>query len=61
MTHDEIIAMLELLLSSVATISSEDDKTTVLDDIKPSSFEYVIKTAINRIEIDYEQTRGDYI
>ena len=54
MTHDEVIMMLELLLSSVATISSEDDKITILDDIKPSSFEYVIKSAINCLESEYE-------
>ena len=41
--------MLELLLESVATISSEEEKTTILDNIKPSSFEYIIMSAIDYI------------
>lgn len=49
MNSEEVITMLELLLESVATISSEE-KTTILDDIKPSSFEFVIKSAINILE-----------
>lgn len=54
MTSAELVEMLDLLLSSVATISSEDDKTTVLDDVKPSSFEYIIKSTINFLEGDFE-------
>lgn len=50
MNNEEVITMLELLLESVATISSEDEKTTILDDIKPSSFEFVIRSAINILE-----------
>lgn len=50
MNNEEVISMLELLLESVATISSEEEKTTILDDIKPSSFEFVIKSAINILE-----------
>lgn len=50
MSNEEIITMLELLLTSVATISSEEEKTTILDDIKPSSFEFVIKSTINKLE-----------
>ena len=49
MNSNEIIEMLELLLESVATISSEDEKTTILDDIEPSSFEFVIRSAIDYI------------
>lgn len=50
MSNEEIITMLELLLTSVATISSEEEKTTILDDIRPSSFEFVIKSTINKLE-----------
>lgn len=50
MNSNEIIEMLELLLESVATISSEEEKTTILDNIKPSSFEFVIRSAINILE-----------
>lgn len=50
MSNEEIITMLELLLTSVATISSEEEKTTILDDVKPSSFEFVIKSTINKLE-----------
>jgi hypothetical protein len=53
MNNEEVITMLELLLESVATISSEEEKTTILDNIKPSSFEYVIMSAIDILE------RGD--
>ena len=49
MNSNEIIEMLELLLESVATISSEDEKTTILDNIKPSSFDFVIRSAIDYI------------
>jgi hypothetical protein len=50
MNNEEVITMLELLLESVATISSEEEKTTILDNIKPSSFEYVIMSAIDILE-----------
>lgn len=49
MNNEEVITMLELLLESVATISSEEEKTTILDNVKPSSFEYIIMSAIDYI------------
>lgn len=54
---DEIIEMLQVLISSIATCSSEDEKYTVLDNIKPSSFQWIISETIELIEgADDEET-----
>ena len=50
MYKEELLESLEILLECLATCSSEDEKYTVLDDLKPSSFEYIIKEVIDFIE-----------
>lgn len=52
MNKDEILESLDILLTCVSTISSEDEKYTVIDDIKPSSFDFIIKSVIGYIEDD---------
>lgn len=50
MNKEELLESLDIVLSCVATISSEDEKYTVLDNLKPSSFDYIIKSVIGYIE-----------
>lgn len=50
MNKQELLESLDLILECVAACSSEDEKYTVLDDLKPSSFEYIIKEVIDFIE-----------
>ena len=50
MNKEELIENLEIILECVATCSSENEKYIVLDDLKPSSFEYIIKEVIDFIE-----------
>lgn len=48
MNCNECIEALQILLDCMDDkLQGERDKTTKLIDIKPSSFEYVLKTAIN--------------
>lgn len=46
----ELIESLELLESCVSVSSSEKHKITVLENIKPSSFEWVIMNTIEFIK-----------
>ena len=41
--------MVELLAKQVSPDSSEEKKVTILDNIKPSSFAYIIDTALDYI------------
>lgn len=50
MTPTEIIESLELLESCVSVSSSERHKITVLENIKPSSFEWVIDSTVEFIK-----------
>lgn len=45
----DLMETLEILVNSVSDKSSELDKITVLDNIKPSSFEWVIHSAMDFI------------
>lgn len=50
MNSDELYEMVELLAKQVSPESSEERKITVLNDIKPSSFAWVIETMLDYIE-----------
>ena len=50
MNKEELLEYLEIILECIATNSSEDEKYVVLDDLKPSSFKYVINEVIDFIE-----------
>ena len=51
MTSDrELYEMTEMLAKCVSDKSSEHDKITVLKDIKPSSFAWVIKCILDYID-----------
>lgn len=46
----ELYAMVELLAKQVSAESSEEKKVTILNDIKPSSFAWVIVCMLDYIE-----------
>lgn len=50
MNPNELIESLEVLAKCVSDKSSENDKITVLENLKPSSFAWVIDCAIDFIE-----------
>ena len=57
MNCDECIEALQILLSCVDDkLQGERDKITKLIDIKPSSFEFVLKTTINLLNAFRQQT-----
>ncbi len=58
MNCDECIEALQILLSCVVDdkLQGERDKMTKLIDIKPSSFEFVLKTTINLLNAFRQQT-----
>lgn len=58
---EELIQMLAMLQLCVVP-DSLDKKTTVLDDIKPSSFHFVIKSTIDFLEqLDDDNNNKDSI
>ena len=57
---EELIQMLAMLQLCVVP-DSLDKRTTVLDDIKPSSFHYVIKSTIDFLEQLGESDNKDSI
>lgn len=46
----ELYTMVELLAKQVSTESSEEKKVTILEDIKPSSFTWIIECMLDYIE-----------
>lgn len=48
---EELYEMVELLAKQVSPDSSEEKKVTILNDIKPSSFAWVIESVLNYIEV----------
>lgn len=50
MDINDIIESLELLKSCISVSSSEKHKITVLENIKPSSFEWVIESTIDYLK-----------
>ena len=50
----ELYTMVELLAKQVSAESSEEKKVTILDDIKPSSFAWIIECML-----DYIEQRGE--
>lgn len=50
MNSDELYTMVELLAKQVSDDSSEEKKITVLNDIKPSSFAWVIESMLDYID-----------
>ncbi len=51
MTRKELIECIETLCKAVSAKSSEEKKITVLEDIKPSSFGWIMEEVINYIEM----------
>lgn len=51
MTRKELIECIETLCKAVSDKSSEEKKITVLEDIKPSSFGWIMEEVINYIEM----------
>lgn len=48
---EEIHEMVELLAKQVSPDSSEEKKVTILENIKPSSFAWIIEPVLNYIEV----------
>lgn len=46
----ELYTMVELLAKQVSAESSEEKKVTILNDIKPSSFAWIIESMLDYIE-----------
>ena len=46
----ELYTMVELLAKQVSAESSEEKKVTILNDIKPSSFAWVIESMLDYID-----------
>lgn len=46
----ELYTMVELLAKQVSAESSEEKKVTILNDIKPSSFAWIIECTLDYIE-----------
>lgn len=51
MSKEELIECIELLCKQVSDISSEDDKITILKDIKPSSFGWIMNCMFEYLEM----------
>jgi hypothetical protein len=54
LSSQELYIMVELLAKQVSAESSEEKKTTILEDIKPSSFAWIIECML-----DYIKQRGE--
>ena len=46
----ELYTMVELLAKQVSAESSEEKKVTILNDIKPSSFAWIIESMLDYID-----------
>ena len=56
MTTSECIESLELILSCIDDkLQGERDKVTKLINLKPSSFEFVLQSAIERLQEVYDE------
>ena len=51
MDKNELIECIELLCKQVSDNSSESDKITILEDIKPSSFGWIMNCIFEYLEM----------
>lgn len=50
MNNNELYQMVQLLAKQVSAASSEEKKVTILEDVKPSSFGWIIDCTLDYIE-----------
>lgn len=50
MNNNELYQMVELLAKQVSAASSEEKKVTILEDVKPSSFGWIVDCVLDYIE-----------
>lgn len=50
MNNNELYQMVELLAKQVSASSSEEKKVTILEDVKPSSFGWIVDCVLDYIE-----------
>lgn len=50
MNNNELYQMVQLLAKQVSAASSEEKKVTILEDVKPSSFGWIVDCVLDYIE-----------